>query len=97
MIVLRARDILEHIIYDFDDPYMMEMIKLSLDEAFVLEGQSVALNFIGTHEGGARPGVTMDKLIKYAKKILQKEMFLRVGVPQDDTQFVDVVSKKLNQ
>ena len=43
MIVFRAlgfvadRDILEHIIYDFDDPEMMEMVKPSLDEAFVIQ------------------------------------------------------------
>lgn len=43
MIVFRAlgfvsdRDILEHIIYDFDDTEMMEMVKPSLDEAFVIQ------------------------------------------------------------
>lgn len=43
MIVFRAlgfvsdHDILEHIIYDFDDPEMMEMVKPSLDEAFVIQ------------------------------------------------------------
>ncbi|KAJ7392482.1 DNA-directed RNA polymerase II subunit RPB2 [Desmophyllum pertusum] len=44
---------LEHIIYDFDDPEMMEMVKPSLDEAFVIQEQNVALNFIGAR--GARP------------------------------------------
>lgn len=84
MIVFRAlgfvadRDILEHIIYDFDDPEMMEMVKPSLDEAFVVQEQNVALNFIGAR--GARPGVTKDKRIKYAKEILQKEMLPHVGV-----------------
>lgn len=43
MIVFRAlgfvsdRDILEHIIYDFEDPEMMELVKPSLDEAFVIQ------------------------------------------------------------
>ena len=84
MIVFRAlgfvadRDILEHIIYDFDDPEMMEMVKPSLDEAFVVQEQTVALNFIGVR--GARPGVTKDKRIKYAKDVLQKEMLPHVGV-----------------
>ncbi|EZA47574.1 DNA-directed RNA polymerase II subunit RPB2 [Ooceraea biroi] len=78
MVVFRAlgfvadRDILEHIIYDFDDPEMMEMVKPSLDEAFVIQEQSVALNFIGSR--GAKPGVTKEKRIKYAREILQKEM-----------------------
>jgi len=84
IIVFRAlgyvsdRDILEHIIYDFDDPEMMEMVKPSLDEAFVVQEQSVALNFIGAR--GARPGVTKEKRIKYAREILQKEMLPHVGV-----------------
>ncbi|XP_067036027.1 DNA-directed RNA polymerase II subunit RPB2 [Acropora muricata] len=84
MIVFRAlgfvadRDILEHIIYDFDDPEMMEMVKPSLDEAFVIQEQNVALNFIGSR--GARPGVTKEKRIKYAREILQKEMLPHVGV-----------------
>ncbi|XP_014675036.1 PREDICTED: DNA-directed RNA polymerase II subunit RPB2 [Priapulus caudatus] len=84
IIVFRAlgfvadRDILEHIIYDFDDPEMMEMVKPSLDEAFVIQEQNVALNFIGAR--GARPGVTKEKRIKYAKEILQKEMLPHVGV-----------------
>ena len=84
MIVFRAlgfvadRDILEHIIYDFEDPEMMEMVKPSLDEAFVIQEQNVALNFIGAR--GARPGVTKEKRIKYAREILQKEMLPHVGV-----------------
>ncbi|KAK8765335.1 hypothetical protein V5799_032060 [Amblyomma americanum] len=84
MIVFRAlgfvadRDILEHIIYDFEDPEMMEMVKPSLDEAFVIQEQNVALNFIGSR--GARPGVTKEKRIKYSKEILQKEMLPHVGV-----------------
>lgn len=84
LIVFRAlgfvsdRDILEHIIYDFEDPEMMELVKPSLDEAFVIQEQSVALNFIGAR--GARPGVTKEQRIKYAKEILQKEMLPHVGV-----------------
>ncbi|XP_055351402.1 DNA-directed RNA polymerase II subunit RPB2-like [Paramacrobiotus metropolitanus] len=83
IIVFRAlgfvadRDILEHIVYDFEDQEMMEMIKPSLDEAFVIQEQDVALNFIGAR--GAKPGVTREKRIKYAKEILQKEMLPHVG------------------
>lgn len=84
MIVFRAlgfvadRDILEHIIYDFEDPEMMEIVKPSFDEAFVVQEQTVALNFIGVR--GARPGVTKEGRIKYAREILQKEMLPHVGV-----------------
>lgn len=84
MIVFRAlgfvsdRDILEHIIYDFEDQEMMEMVKPSLDEAFVVQEQNVALKFIGTR--GAVPGATEEKRIRYAKDILQKEMLPHVGI-----------------
>uniref|UniRef100_A0AC35U9I0 DNA-directed RNA polymerase subunit beta n=1 Tax=Rhabditophanes sp. KR3021 TaxID=114890 RepID=A0AC35U9I0_9BILA len=84
MIVFRAlgfvndRDILEHIIYDFNDPEMMEMVKPSLDEAFVIQDQDVALNFIGAR--GAKPGITKEARIKYAKEILSKESLPHVGV-----------------
>jgi DNA-directed RNA polymerase II subunit RPB2 len=84
MVVFRAlgfvsdRDILEHIIYDFEDQEMMEMLKPSLDEAFVIQEQSVALNFIGTR--GAKAGVTREKRIKYAREILQKELLPHVGI-----------------
>jgi len=53
-------------------------VKPSLDEAFVVQEQNVALNFIGAR--GARPGVTKEKRIKYAKEILQKEMLPHIGV-----------------
>ena len=84
MIIFRAlgfvsdRDILEHIIYDFDDQELMEMLKPSLDEAFVVQEQEVALNFIGVR--GARAGVPKNKRIKYAKDILKKEMLPHVGI-----------------
>uniref|UniRef100_A0A914LMU4 DNA-directed RNA polymerase subunit beta n=3 Tax=Meloidogyne incognita group TaxID=654580 RepID=A0A914LMU4_MELIC len=112
------RDILEHIIYDFDDQEMMELLKPSLDEAFVVQviflnfllanckvdvswrekrwicfrivfseffavgvrEQQVALNFIGTR--GAKPGVTKEARIRYAKEILQKEMLPHVSIAE---------------
>jgi DNA-directed RNA polymerase II subunit RPB2 len=47
MLVFRAlgfvadRNILEHIIYDFEDQEMMELLKPSLDEAIVIQDQQV--------------------------------------------------------
>eukprot|EP00118_Oscarella_pearsei_P025653 m.308540 g.308540 ORF g.308540 m.308540 type:complete len:1181 (+) comp44175_c0_seq1:66-3608(+) len=73
-------DILQHIIYDFDDQEMMEMLKPSLDEAFVVQDQKVALSFIGAR--GAKPGVALERRIKYAKEILQKEMLPHVGISE---------------
>ncbi|PAV86347.1 hypothetical protein WR25_14664 isoform B [Diploscapter pachys] len=86
IIVFRAlgfvsdRDILEHIVYDFEDNELMEMIKPSLDEAFVIQEQNVALNFIGTRV--AKPGVSKEQRIKYAKEILQKELLPHIGVSE---------------
>ncbi|KAI6207569.1 DNA-directed RNA polymerase subunit beta [Aphelenchoides besseyi] len=86
MIVFRALgfvsdlDILEHIIYEQNDREMVEMVKPSLDEAFVIQDQQVALNFIGAR--GAKPGVTKEQRIKYAREILQKEMLPHVGVSE---------------
>ena len=60
--------------------YFSFQVKPSIDEAFVIQEQNVALNFIGAR--GARPGVTKDKRIKYAREILQKEMLPHVGVSE---------------
>ena len=69
---------MDHVIYDFDDAELTEMVRASFDEAYFIQEQSVALNFIGTR--GARPGVVREKRIKYAREILQKEMLPHVGV-----------------
>ena len=50
IIVFRAlgfvadKDILEHICYDFSDTQMMELLRPSLEEAFVIQNQQVNLN-----------------------------------------------------
>ena len=59
------------------DPGLLQ-VKPSLDEAFVIQEQNVALNFIGSR--GAKPGVTKERRIKYAKEVLQKEVLPHVGV-----------------
>lgn len=49
IIVFRAlgfvadKDILEHICYDFQDTQMMELLRPSLEEAFVIQNQQVSL------------------------------------------------------
>lgn len=44
----------------------------------MIQEQNVALNFIGVR--GAKPGVTREHRIKYAKDILQKELLPHVGI-----------------
>ncbi|KAK4399114.1 DNA-directed RNA polymerase II subunit RPB2 [Sesamum angolense] len=91
IIVFRAlgfvadKDILEHICYNFSDTQMMELLRPSLEEAFVIQNQQVALDYIGKR--GATVGVTREKRIKYMllklgtrKRFSKKEMLPHVGV-----------------
>ncbi|KAI3840599.1 hypothetical protein MKX03_004611 [Papaver bracteatum] len=71
------KDILEHICYDFQDSEMMDLLRPSLEEAFVFQNQQVALDYIGKR--GSTVGATRAKRIQYAKEILQKEMLPHVG------------------
>lgn len=72
------KEILDHIVYEFHDHEMLELMKPSLEEAFVIQNQNVALDFIGKR--GSTVGVTKEKRIQYAKEILQKEMLPHVGI-----------------
>jgi len=56
--------VLQHIIYDFEDMEMMELLKPSLDEAFVIQDRRTALDFIGKR-AVIRPGVSRDQRIQY--------------------------------
>ena len=40
------KDILEHICYDFSDTQMMELLRPSLEEAFVIQNQQVLPSFL---------------------------------------------------
>ncbi|ORY91332.1 DNA-directed RNA polymerase II subunit RPB2 [Syncephalastrum racemosum] len=83
VIVFRAlgrvadRDVMEHICYDTNDYEMLEMLKASIEEAFVIQDQDVALDFIGKR--GSTVGATRERRIKYATEILQKELLPHVG------------------
>ncbi len=91
------RDILQHIIYDFADTEMLEQLRPSLDEAFVVQNQTVALDFIGRR--GSATNMGRSKRIQYAKEILQKEVLPHVGTEeQSDTKkafFVGYIVHKL--
>eukprot|EP00037_Helgoeca_nana_P015093 m.141482 g.141482 ORF g.141482 m.141482 type:complete len:1199 (-) comp22860_c0_seq1:213-3809(-) len=73
------RDILEHIIYDFEDQELMQMLKPSLDEAVVIQDKEVALDFIG-RRGIPRANVPKSKRMKYASDIMQKELLPHIGI-----------------
>ncbi|KAK9814090.1 hypothetical protein WJX72_000515 [[Myrmecia] bisecta] len=84
LIIFRAlgfvadKDILEHIVYSFDDVEMMEALRPSIEEAAPVQSQQVALDYIGKR--GSAVGVTKEKRIQYAKEILQREMLPHVGI-----------------
>ncbi|CAI5462463.1 unnamed protein product [Closterium sp. Yama58-4] len=72
------KDIMEHVCYDFTDTAMMELLRPSLEEAFVIQNQQVALDYIGKR--GVPVGAPRERRIKYAKDILQREFLPHVGV-----------------
>lgn len=74
------RDIIEHVVYDLTDGEMMDLFRPSLEEAFVIQRQDLALDFIG-RRGSARD-VTKDDRIRYAAGILQKEVLPHVGTEE---------------
>jgi len=74
------RDIIEHVVYDLTDGEMMDMFRPSLEEAFVIQRQDVALDFIG-RRGSARD-VTKEDRMRYAQSILQKEVLPHVGTEE---------------
>jgi DNA-directed RNA polymerase II subunit RPB2 len=74
------RDIIEHVVYDLTDGEMMDLFRPSLEEAFVIQRQDVALDFIG-RRGSARD-VTKEDRMRYAQAILQKEVLPHVGTEE---------------
>lgn len=74
------RDIIEHVVYDLTDGEMMDLFRPSLEEAFVIQRQDVALDFIGRR--GSAKDVTKEDRIRYAQMILQKEVLPHVGTEE---------------
>merc|ERR1719183_2800040 len=74
------RDIIEHVVYDLTDGEMMDLFRPSLEEAFVIQRQDVALDFIGRR--GSAKDVTKNDRIRYASGILQREVLPHVGTEE---------------
>eukprot|EP00010_Vexillifera_abyssalis_P007006 CAMPEP_0201550306 /NCGR_PEP_ID=MMETSP0173_2-20130828/6681_1 /ASSEMBLY_ACC=CAM_ASM_000268 /TAXON_ID=218659 /ORGANISM="Vexillifera sp., Strain DIVA3 564/2" /LENGTH=1211 /DNA_ID=CAMNT_0047960243 /DNA_START=32 /DNA_END=3664 /DNA_ORIENTATION=- len=74
------RDILEHICYDFEDQEMMGMLRPAFHEAFVIQDQSVALDYIGRR--GHTVGATKETRKRFAKDILQTSLLPHIGVSE---------------
>jgi DNA-directed RNA polymerase II subunit RPB2 len=71
------RDILDHILFDYGDTTILELLRPSLEEASVYQTQENCLDFIGKR--GAAEGVSKVKRVQYAKEILQREMLPHVS------------------
>ena len=78
--VVPDRDVLEHICYDPNDFQMLEMLKPAIEEAFVIQDQEVALDFIGKR--GTTTGLNRERRIRYAHEILQKELLPHISMTE---------------
>ncbi|UPQ98204.1 subunit RPB2 of DNA-directed RNA polymerase II [Chloropicon primus] len=78
------KEILQHIVYDFEDTEMLDLLKASLEEGAPIESQDVALDYIGKR-GDLAVGVSRENRIKYAKDILYKEMLPHIGIGEEET------------
>ena len=74
------KEILEKIVYNMNDLEMVEMLRSSVDEAYCIQDQSVALSFIGSR--GANPGTTKAKRMRFAKDVIQKELLPHLGTDE---------------
>ncbi|PJF17090.1 DNA-directed RNA polymerase subunit beta [Paramicrosporidium saccamoebae] len=78
--IVSDRDILEHICHELKDQHMLELLKPCIEEAFVIQEQNIALDYIGKR--GMTVGATREKRIKYAREILQKEFLPHLGTSE---------------
>ena len=58
------RDILEHIVYDYNDTEMMEALRPSIEEAQPVQSQELALDYIGESAQGC---VFLDYIGEFAQ------------------------------
>lgn len=70
--------VLDHVVYDTSrDDEMVELFRPSLEEAFVIQTQAVALDFIGRR--GREPNLVREQRIAHAEELLQKDLLPHVG------------------
>ncbi|KAI5785934.1 hypothetical protein EDC01DRAFT_196833 [Geopyxis carbonaria] len=78
--VVSDEDILNHVCFDRNDTEMLEMMKPCIEEAFVVQDQGVALDFIARR--GATPGANRDRRVRHAREIMQKELLPHISQEQ---------------
>lgn len=75
--VVSDEDILNHVCYDRNDIEMLEMMKPCIEEAFVIQDQGVALDYIAKR--GTSQGANRDKRVRHAREIMQKELLPHIS------------------
>ncbi|VEV54861.1 DNA-directed RNA polymerase II subunit RPB2, putative [Plasmodium vinckei vinckei] len=71
------RDILQRIVYDFNDKMMINIMRETLEECIDYPTQDICLDYIGKR--GPTVGASRDKRILYAKELLRKEVLPHMG------------------
>ncbi|EDL43163.1 DNA-directed RNA polymerase II 135 kDa polypeptide, putative [Plasmodium vivax] len=71
------RDILQRIVYDFNDKMMINTLRETLEECIDYPTQDICLDFIGKR--GPTVGASREKRILYAKELLRKEVLPHMG------------------
>ena len=72
------KEILQHIVYDFGDVEMMDLIRPSIEESAHVTTEEVALDWIARRI--TKPFVVKAERIKYARDVLQKELLPHIGI-----------------
>ena len=78
------RDVIEHIVFDGSDAEMLEALRPSIEEAFPIQSQETALDYIGKRAGAS--GSARAERIAFARDVLHRELLPHVGTgPAADT------------
>jgi DNA-directed RNA polymerase II subunit RPB2 len=73
------RQIISHVVYDFDDSEMLEALRPSIDEARPISTTEAARNYIGTRAQQMQE-VAREGRVQYVVELLQKDFLPHVGV-----------------
>ena len=77
---LSDKKILEHILYNFDDTEMVELLRPSLEEAFFINDEKLALDYLAKRS--KMNGEDKEKRIRHAKEILRTEFLPHIGIKE---------------
>jgi DNA-directed RNA polymerase beta subunit len=72
------KEILQHIVYDFSDVEMLDLLRPSIEEAVHVTSEAIALDWIGRRI--ADPFMPKAKRVAYARDVLQKELLPHIGI-----------------